>query len=170
VLLCLVVYMIPFLLVPCFPLTPPENGEMTCSLGDDGVLSYSDICTFTCNAGYELFASETRKCYGYGRWSGTDAICVGMCSVNYYDTNVIKAAYLHQHVQCSTYLFLFTKKDKYSYKELSNITHIQKGTSSTINMCNSQCSIIYFLLSCGLLLTLCNSKLTSWEIIKVAKF
>jgi len=66
------------LLVPCFPLTPPQNGKMTCSLGDDGALSYRDTCTFTCDAGYELFASETRTCHGYGRWSGTDTICVGM--------------------------------------------------------------------------------------------
>jgi len=83
-------------LVPCFPLPPPENGEMTCSPADDGVLSYSDTCTFTCNAGYELFASETMKCYGYVRWSGTDTICVGMCLAI-----VLMSACLHVYNYCS---------------------------------------------------------------------
>ena len=48
---------------------------MNCSLGDDGVLSYKDTCSFTCNTGYELTGSNTRTCQNDGSWSGTDAAC-----------------------------------------------------------------------------------------------
>ena len=46
-----------------------------CSLGDDNVLSYEDICTFTCNTGYELTDSNTRTCQSNGSWSGSDTMC-----------------------------------------------------------------------------------------------
>ena len=51
------------------------NGELFCSLGDDGVLSYQDSCSFTCNTGYELIGSDTRTCQSDGSWSGSDAVC-----------------------------------------------------------------------------------------------
>ena len=38
------------------------NGIINCSLGDDGVLSYEDTCSFTCNTGYELTGSDIRTC------------------------------------------------------------------------------------------------------------
>ena len=34
-----------------------------------------DICSFTCNTGYELTGSETRTCQSDGSWSGTDNVC-----------------------------------------------------------------------------------------------
>ena len=48
---------------------------ITCSLGDDGVLSYEDTCSFTCDTGYELFGSDNRTCQGDGSWSGILTYC-----------------------------------------------------------------------------------------------
>ena len=59
----------------CSPLTDPNNGVIKCFLGDDGVLSYEDICSFTCNTGYELTGSDARTCQSDGSWSGSDAVC-----------------------------------------------------------------------------------------------
>ena len=61
--------------VTCPTLTDPNNGVMTCSLGDDGVPSYEDTCSFTCNTGYELTGSDTRTCQSNGRWSGSESMC-----------------------------------------------------------------------------------------------
>jgi len=65
----------PYLAVPCPSLTDPNNGVMTCSLGDDGVTSYKDTCSFTCNTGYKLSSSDTRTCQSDGSWSGSKTIC-----------------------------------------------------------------------------------------------
>ena len=43
---------------------------ISCSLGDDGFLSFEDTCSFTCNTGYELSVSYTRTCQSDGSWSG----------------------------------------------------------------------------------------------------
>jgi len=48
---------------------------MICSLGDDGIPSYDDICDFTCNAGFELTGSDTRTCQSDESWSGSETIC-----------------------------------------------------------------------------------------------
>ena len=61
--------------VPCSILNSPVNGVINCSLGDDGVFSYEDICSFTCNTGYELTGSDTRTCQSNGNWSGSDVMC-----------------------------------------------------------------------------------------------
>ena len=65
------------------------NGMINCSLGDDGVPSYEDTCSFTCNTGYELTGSNTRTCQSNGSWSGTDISCRrGMYAViMFYKTN-----------------------------------------------------------------------------------
>ena len=47
----------------------------TCSLGDDGVPSYKDSCSFTCNTGYKLSGSDTRTCQSDGRWNGSETMC-----------------------------------------------------------------------------------------------
>jgi len=62
-------------LVTCPPLNDPDNGMINCSLGDDGVLSYEDTCSFTCNTGYELTGSDNRTCQSDGSWSGTETMC-----------------------------------------------------------------------------------------------
>ena len=56
-------------------LNSPMNGMMSCLLGDDGVPSYEDNCSFTCNTGYELTGSDTRTCQSNRSWSGTDISC-----------------------------------------------------------------------------------------------
>ena len=61
--------------VSCPSLTHPNNGTITCSLGDDGVPFYEDTCSFTCNTGYELTGSDTRTCQSDGNWSGSDDVC-----------------------------------------------------------------------------------------------
>ena len=48
---------------------------INCSLGDDGVPSYEDTCSFTCNTGYELTGSDIRTCQSNGSWSGSDVVC-----------------------------------------------------------------------------------------------
>ena len=63
------------LLVSCPSLSEPSNGMINCSLGDDGVPSYEDTCSFTCNTGYELTGSESRTCQSDGSWSGSNAVC-----------------------------------------------------------------------------------------------
>ena len=64
------------LLVPCQSLPTPSDGGITCSLGDDGLISYEDTCTFTCNIGYMLTGSNTRTCQSDTIWSGTTTICL----------------------------------------------------------------------------------------------
>ena len=59
----------------CLPLTDPNNGVINCSLGDDGVPSYEDTCSFTCNTGYVLTGSDTRTCQSNGSWSGIYTTC-----------------------------------------------------------------------------------------------
>jgi len=61
--------------VPCRSLSDPTNGVMTCSLGDDGIPSYEDTCSFTCNAGYELIGSDLRNCLSKRIWSGLESLC-----------------------------------------------------------------------------------------------
>ena len=56
-------------------LNVPNNGVINCSLGDDGVPSYEDTCSFTCNTGYELTSSEIRTCQSNGSWSDSDDVC-----------------------------------------------------------------------------------------------
>ena len=63
------------MLVPCLPLTNLDNGVTDCSLGDDNVPSYEDICSFTCNTGYNLTGSDTRTCQSDGSWSDRDVVC-----------------------------------------------------------------------------------------------
>jgi len=65
------------LAVPCPSLFDPNNGVMTCLLGDDRVPSYKDTCNFICKIGYELTGSDTRTCQSDGSWSGRNTMCSG---------------------------------------------------------------------------------------------
>ena len=67
--------MVSLFIVLCPSLSVPDNGEISCSLGDDGVPSYQDTCTFTCDTGYELTGGRTRTCQSDGTWSGSDIMC-----------------------------------------------------------------------------------------------
>ena len=66
------------MVVSCSSLTNPDNGIINCSLGDDGVPSYEDTCSFTCNTGYELTGSTERTCQSDGSWSGSPVSCIIM--------------------------------------------------------------------------------------------
>ena len=53
---------------------------INCSLGGDGVPSFEDTCTYTCNNGYELTgsrssSSSSRTCQSDGTWSGSFPMC-----------------------------------------------------------------------------------------------
>ena len=61
--------------VPCSMPTNPMNGMINCSLGDDGVLSYEDSCTATCDTGYILTGDAMRTCQSDGIFNGTEAMC-----------------------------------------------------------------------------------------------
>ena len=63
------------LIDPCPNLMQPNNGVINCSLGDDGVPSYEDTCSFTCNIGYDVIGSLTRICQINGTWNGNDTNC-----------------------------------------------------------------------------------------------
>ena len=67
-------------IVPCVRLPQPANGAISCSLGDDGVASFEDTCTFTCNSGYEVRGSSMRTCQSDESWSGMTTTCArGRC-------------------------------------------------------------------------------------------
>ena len=65
--------------VVCETLTAPDNGDIDCSLGNDGLPTNRDTCSFTCDDGFMLNGSETRTCRirrGRATWSGDEATCV----------------------------------------------------------------------------------------------
>lgn len=62
-------------IVKCQELVNIDNGDFTCSVGDDGIRSYQDTCTVTCNSGYTMTGSDTTECLSNGSWSGMDAVC-----------------------------------------------------------------------------------------------
>ena len=76
ILVCLMILSISFLVPTCPPLTTPDNGDIDCSLVNDGEANTGDTCTFTCDDNHEfLQGSSTRTCQDDGTWSGTEAMC-----------------------------------------------------------------------------------------------
>lgn len=69
------------MLPACPPLTAPTNGMINCELGDDGVPSLGDICSYTCSGGLLLFGSAARTCQSNGSWSGSEVNCRGKLNV-----------------------------------------------------------------------------------------
>ena len=63
--------------VYCANLTQPNHGEINCTLGDDGVPSYEDTCSYACNSGYEVIGGETRICQSDGSWTNDSTHCRG---------------------------------------------------------------------------------------------
>ena len=61
--------------IQCENLSPPANGNASCSYSRVGVVYKGDTCSFTCNTGYELTGSDTRTCQSDGSWSGTEVVC-----------------------------------------------------------------------------------------------
>ena len=62
-------------IVRCQNISKLDNGKVDCALGDDGVYSYQDTCSVTCDTGYTLTGSDTRTCISNGSWSGMNSIC-----------------------------------------------------------------------------------------------
>ena len=94
------------LLVSCTLLTDPNNGTITCSLGDDNITSYEETCSFTCNTGYELTGSSERTCQSDGSWSGSPVSCIIMeCPSSSLPMNSIWLSlvvlHINQCVNCS---------------------------------------------------------------------
>ncbi|CAG5134438.1 unnamed protein product, partial [Candidula unifasciata] len=56
----------------CPSLPVPKNGHMICSSDD---FSYSSVCRFTCNAGYQLVGSRKRNCLAIAYWTGIATRC-----------------------------------------------------------------------------------------------
>ena len=75
----------------CPSLNNPNNGTINCSLGDDGIYSYEDACSFTCNTGYELTGSTERTCQNDGNWSGSPVSCIMECPSSSLPMNSILA-------------------------------------------------------------------------------
>ena len=61
--------------VKCQNFSEINNGNVECTLGRDGVYSYEDTCTITCNSGYTLIGSDTRRCLSDGSWSNSVGEC-----------------------------------------------------------------------------------------------
>ena len=79
----IIIINIYFIAVRCPSLADPNNGTINCFLGDDGVASYEDTCTFSCDSGYELQGSDSRMCLADQIWSGGDPICAAQnCSTS----------------------------------------------------------------------------------------
>ena len=67
-----------FLLLACPSLDNPSNGEISCSMGGDGVpANAGGTCTYMCNEDYILTGSgtNTRTCQSDGNWSGSAPMC-----------------------------------------------------------------------------------------------
>ena len=76
-----------FSAVQCPGLNEAINGTISCSLEDDGIPTYEDTCSFTCNTGYELTGSSERTCQSNGSWSGSDIVCRRGKKYKYYTLN-----------------------------------------------------------------------------------
>ena len=74
-------YMHAYLLVirtTCPILMAPDNGTIKRSLGDDGLPTNRDTCSFTCNPGFMLSGRKTRICRvqnGVGTWNHKNVTC-----------------------------------------------------------------------------------------------
>ncbi|XP_077969047.1 uncharacterized protein LOC120326188 [Styela clava] len=56
----------------CGPISPPENGHVSCSTSK----VQSSVCTFTCDPCHNLVGSRVRMCLEDSAWSGTETKCV----------------------------------------------------------------------------------------------
>ena len=59
--------------VTCPSLPDPSAGRVLYGSRD-----YTSVATYTCDFGYELFGSVTRRCQASGVWSGPETTCQRM--------------------------------------------------------------------------------------------
>ena len=73
-------------------------------MGDDGVLSYEDICTTTCNTGYEVQSGDVmRTCGSDGMFNGNDVICSRGNTVIFLNTLYVNTRW--PNIYCSYFIF-----------------------------------------------------------------
>ena len=60
--------------VNCGSLANPTNGRVSYPYET----TYRDTATYSCNTGYNLDGSSTRRCSSTGSWSGSEPTCRGM--------------------------------------------------------------------------------------------
>ena len=61
------------LVVACPNLPAPANGTIACSLGDDGVATEGDTCSYTCNT---RSVNITRTSGIDGMWNSSEPVCI----------------------------------------------------------------------------------------------
>lgn len=59
----------------CGPLSVPMNGS---SSGHE--TTFPNTISFSCDLGFVMIGSQTRKCLSNGHWSGNETSCTGSCS------------------------------------------------------------------------------------------
>uniref|UniRef100_A0A669PM62 p-selectin n=3 Tax=Phasianus colchicus TaxID=9054 RepID=A0A669PM62_PHACC len=60
--------------ITCPELRAPEHGELNCS-HLHGSFAFGSICDFSCQPGFELMGSQSRKCMATGNWTGDIPQC-----------------------------------------------------------------------------------------------
>jgi len=53
----------------CEELDAPQFGSINCSLGDDGVPTPGDTCSFSCDDGYNIGTTTMTTCNDKGNWA-----------------------------------------------------------------------------------------------------
>ena len=62
--------------VYCPLLGDPANGVVNCSLQNDRIPSFGDMCTFVCDIGYQMVGGNFSTCQSDGGWSNVDVACI----------------------------------------------------------------------------------------------
>lgn len=65
--------------VSCESLDPPANGQL--ELTNDNTLVNSEA-TYSCNSGFNLIGTVSRRCQATGEWTGQTPQCIGKHSVH----------------------------------------------------------------------------------------
>ena len=68
--------------IDCGIVQTPQNGTMR-----GGMTIYPNLLRFDCDVGFTLYGSNSRKCQANGNWSGSEALCKGICTWNRYWNN-----------------------------------------------------------------------------------
>ena len=67
----------------CAPLNAPSHGSKQGSSD-----AFDSVVTFSCNRGYRLQGSASRKCLADELWDGVEAQCVGQSRIHYVVDNI----------------------------------------------------------------------------------
>ena len=60
----------------CPVLSDPDNGEVFCSLGNNGVPTKGDTFSYICDDIATLSGDSSRQCQSDGTWTGNDPSCI----------------------------------------------------------------------------------------------